>query len=305
MANYVGLTGNTVHMAANVHSARWACRSRTVLNGFVAGTTQTEKPVTCGNCLRIVTRAWDLAAAMVEAMTGDERHAERHVAFDVETDGIHRWQSAADLRRVLAMRRDQVAYWFNRGDVTAVATAAYSVRRGELELAHLEELAAEAELEAYEWERRLERVAQGRAEAAQGKVDGQRTPYPVDDADWLRSALSLTSVLERWVGHHVEVMRLIEEPGELDPMDLWELGRHAFDRQRNLDIVHARVIGECPGCWKDVLTGVWGHRTACPMYLRSGDGQFEVTEPWPADEIRKFWDDAVTPPSSSGQHVHP
>ena len=67
----------------------------------------------------------------------------------------------------------------------------------------------------------------------------------------------------------------------------------AFDRQRNLDIIHARVIGQCPGCFRD--SEGWAHRVSCPMYFRGGAGFVPVTEAWSSEEIRKFW--------TTGQHA--
>jgi hypothetical protein len=149
MTNYVGTTGNTVHMAANTRTARWACRPRTELAPCVAGTTQTDAAVTCGSCLRVARRAHELADALVTAMAEGRAEAERHTMSSIEHGHVDMFAPAPLLRSALASGVNSVSYWFGVGEVEGVSNAAYMMRRRELELAHLETLAAEAELEAH------------------------------------------------------------------------------------------------------------------------------------------------------------
>jgi hypothetical protein len=138
-----------------------------------------------------------------------------------------------------------------------------------------------------EWterQRRLERVAEGQRQAAAGRQDGERPPYPVDARDWLASSLSMLSIHERAAEHQQKLAKLLDTPGELDSMDFWALGMAAFDRQRNLDIIHARVIGQCPGCYRESVTQKFGHRASCPMYLMDGPLEMDT------DDVREYWE---------------
>lgn len=46
----------------------------------------------------------------------------------------------------------------------------------------------------------------------------------------------------------------------------YEAGLAAFEVQRNLDILHVRALGMCPGCARDaVLT--WVHQPTCPALV--------------------------------------
>jgi hypothetical protein len=141
-----------------------------------------------------------------------------------------------------------------------------------------------------EWQQRMEHVARGRAEAVTGATNGERVGHPVDDPNWLRCSLSFGSVTDRLAGKRARVTDLLSVPSPLGATDLWELGMAAFDVQRNLDIIHARVIGQCPGCWRDRETQAWGHRPMCPNYLR--------TEPMTAEEIKQYWSPADAVPAN-------
>lgn len=149
MVNYIGSTGSMIHMAANTRSPRWACRPNTNLVPCVAESTMIDCPVTCGNCAKVIARAKSLAYAMLDAMAEGAAEAEEHVGDDVKHGRVSMWADATSLRQSVRAGVGSVRYWFRQGDVEAVGTAAYALRRRELELAHLGQLAAAAEIEAY------------------------------------------------------------------------------------------------------------------------------------------------------------
>jgi hypothetical protein len=47
-----------------------------------------------------------------------------------------------------------------------------------------------------------------------------------------------------------------------DAVTARDAGHAAFEAQRNLDILHARALGECVGCAR-TADGRWGHRVNC------------------------------------------
>lgn len=149
MVNYIGSTGSIIHMAANTRSPRWACRPNSNLVPCVAESTMTDCPVTCGNCNKVVARAKALAYAMLDATAEGRLEAEQHVTSDIKRGHVGIWATAPAIRQSIRASVGSVTHWFNQGDVQAVNSAAYVLRRRELELAHLGQLAAAAELEAH------------------------------------------------------------------------------------------------------------------------------------------------------------
>lgn len=141
----------TVHITVRDGSHARACRpgANAMLDHRV-GTWHVA--VTCGNCLRVVAAAEREAYRIAEAIAAGQADAERHVTFNATTGAFspREWQSAAYLRKMLPSRCRTLVEQINHGNTDAVNLAAYSLHRGELELAHLEQLAAQAELEAYE-----------------------------------------------------------------------------------------------------------------------------------------------------------
>jgi len=368
--NLVGSTSNTIHMAVNTFERnRYACRPNTKLVAALVESCRTDSPVTCGNCLKVVKRAHVLADRMMDAIDAGITEAEEHHAADVKAfesgqrDRFAFSKGLSSRERIQRSRDNSIGYWFDRGDVDAVGSAAWAARRWELETAYLAQLVAQdfdaatieqqarveadrAErvhetletineglrrgrrtaavgekwqamldlehgyaqelalasgvqlLTAGEWQRRLDAIAKGRAEAATGRVEGQRPPYPVDDPNWLRCSLSLSSVTDRLAEKSARMADLLSVPAVLSTMQLWDLGMAAFDHQRNMDIIHARVIGECPGCYRDRETHGWTHRTTCPAYLRTGDGFVPADGPMSPDAIRRHWNPTDTEAST-------
>jgi hypothetical protein len=359
--NLIGTTGNTVHLPVNTFGQdRYACRpnSRQLMAEFVM-TSRTDSAVTCKSCLKVIERAEALAHAWLDAITAGMAEAEVHHTNDVaafesgQRDRLLSYFHGTITRARLAeIRFGQIGYWFRRGDVDAMNSAAWAYRRLVLETAYLAQLAAQdfdaATIEQQErveadraervhetletineglhrarrtaavgekWQamldlehgfalqlataagvhivnegewterqRRLERVAEGQRQAAAGRQDGERPLYPVDARDWLASSLSMLSIHERAAEHQQKLAKLLDTPGELDSMDFWDLGMAAFDRQRNLDIIHARVIGQCPGCYRESVTQKFGHRASCPMYLMDGPLEMDT------DDVREYWE---------------
>lgn len=84
-------------------------------------------------------------------------------------------------------------------------------------------------------------IAQGRREAASM------------DAEYGRSCASDDAISARVI-ECSEAIRAAEWAAEA--------GHCAFEAQRNLDILHARYIGQCPGCARTADLR-WGHRSDC------------------------------------------
>lgn len=223
-------------------------------NAVTEGEWVDDVTVNCGNCKRIIAEA--------------ERAA--HIMATEEYSGVTdpKHEHLVDALRAATAGLRKLGRDFSNAEKWGTA----------MDLLHTQAL---AEAGQHETARRLEAVAKGRRQAVELGPDG------------LWSSLSHWSITDRLHDHHCTVVRLLAEPGQLDSMDLWSLGMAAFDAQRNLDIIHARVIGQCPGCFRDF--GRWAHRVNCPMYFRSGDGFMPMTEAWSSEEIREFW--------TGGQHA--
>lgn len=72
----------------------------------------------------------------------------------------------------------------------------------------------------------------------------------------LRSCASLTVLNDRILHYQLELAWAVDEN------EPYTAGSAAFDLQRNLDMVHARAAGQCPGCARD-FNSDWTHQPDC------------------------------------------
>lgn len=256
MSNLAAST-RTVHATARDALTRPLCGAR-VASRHGASPMPTDLGVTCGNCQRKIDQVH--AEALVIVAQLDKAVAEAHANHAA---GNHSSRTDVELRSNAAEDLAATTAYLAAGETVHAANFLYVATVAELELAYREQ------------QRRQFAVTSGRTEAR-------------SVSDW-RSSLSLTSLTERAHDSHVASGWLVAHPGTLVGSDLWALGMTAFDYQRDLEIIHSRVIGECSGCWRNQVDHGWGHRVSCPMYTRTGDGVVPVTEPWSADDIQKFW----------------
>lgn len=154
-----GWTTTTVHVTMRDGSHARLCRpNANAMLDHRVGTWHVA--VTCGNCLRVIAATERLAHQLNDEMDAGTVEAERHHAWEIRSDGYREAFPAAlaQLRRAMPDRSASVAYWIHEGNVRAAGNAAYGRRLAELELAYLEQLAAQAELEAYATQRSMDRA---------------------------------------------------------------------------------------------------------------------------------------------------
>lgn len=255
MTQVASLRSGTVHIAVNSAGAV-ACRP----NGQTDGE-WTDVQVNCRNCLRIVAEAEREAHKAAELLAQAIADAER---VDASASG-NSYQSVGteDLERQVVRHRLAVRGHLRWGQVTKAANFAYVLRMAELELGRRTEL-----------QRRNEAIAKGRADAVR---HGQDTPM------FNTSVVDFAKLAQRLEEHRAEMAQWLAVQAPLQAAELWALGYAAFDHQRNLDTLHLRVIGQCPGCARAAGEG-WTHAPGCPAGHLGGVPAFTS-----AEGMKAFW----------------
>lgn len=286
------LSGRHVVHAAAMSGDRFLCRPNVDRVILFPVAEREQASVTCGLCLRAIAKAEREAHQVAKLLADAVADAER---VDASTSG-NPFQSVGteDLTRSRWDDQRALSKALRTGNVRAAASWAYVLRVTELELAHrarvadVEQARTEALAEhhsrgfqvlgtlqyAQEMHRRNEAIANGRADAVR---HGQDTPM------FNTSVVDFAKLAQRLEEHRAEMVQWLAVQGPLQTGELWALGYAAFDHQRNLDTLHLRVLGLCPGCARRPGEG-WTHASGCPAGHLGGVPAFTS-----AEGIQTFW----------------